>query len=157
MTAVGLALAGVLAMALLGATTLTAGGKSRPPIGDRPPISDQGEDRTYRPPPSIPPLGPNKVEITKPGDGHDIAVWRNGRIYKVRVGLRRYIVTSEDGSKAELVEEDHANAAASLPPHDPALEHLKPTPADREEMCRITGGTSATDNAGQPVCSPPSP
>lgn len=86
----------------------------------------------------------SQIDVTKPGDATEYVVWRNGRMHKVKVKIRTYVVTHADGTKGtSVVEEGGAveddGTGALLAPEDPAFADVKPTEAQVAEAMASIG------------------
>lgn len=109
---------GVLA---LGFGTMAAGARDSRP-GERRPI--------------LPAEGGASDEPTKVADVVEMVVWRNGEYHTIKVHPRFAVAEAPDGKRIGRATLSSTEAEAQLPPVDPALNHLRPTP---EQAARAKG------------------
>ncbi len=92
------------------------------------------------------PRSPVKVvheeDISKEDETTESMVWRNGAYHKVRVPVKRKLVTYEDGIRAEEVETDSAAAERQLPRRDPKFDDVIATPDQVNAARRAVGADS---------------
>lgn len=83
-----------------------------------------------------------REEVTRPGDGQDYAVFRNGQVHKVRTRTRTFIVHHADGTQGTVIKEE-GDIESQLPPVDHRFDHLRPTEAQKAEMATLVGVRAA--------------
>jgi hypothetical protein len=97
----------------------------------------------------------SRREVTKPDEKVTHAVWRNGKFHYVTTKIKRYVATDAKGGTAEVVEDDVGDVdaqLAKLPPVDPALAGVGPTPEQEADAKRRLG---IDDSGARPM--PPRP
>lgn len=85
------------------------------------------------------PVRSSNERVLPPPNPVEMIVWRNGTYHTIRLHPRRSEVRTPDGNKAEKLTMDPAEAEAQLPPVDPALSDLNPTP-DQVTAARAASG-----------------
>lgn len=88
-------------------------------------------------------------DVSKPNETRTDLVWRNGKYHKVTVPIYRYRITESDGRQGEKIvvggrpgtseASDRAAVEAQLPPFDPALATVRPSPEDEAAADRELG------------------
>ena len=85
--------------------------------------------------------GAGKVLRSEPGGPQQLVVWRNGKYHTITLNPRRELVELPEGGRVERIVMDSAEAERQLPPVDPALSHLMPTPQQVAESKAAHGMT----------------
>lgn len=79
-----------------------------------------------------------REDITRPGEVEVRQVWRNGRFWPVRVRITRELVHEANGQVTEVVKDVPGEVARvnreELPPPNPALANVNPTPEQLAQL-----------------------